>query len=151
MRIITIMITIGVLGLPMATTAHAEAGTSVASPDDCDGNGVMGRFRAVGSGASFDYRGRRVELQNESIFDRYSRAEIKSGRQSGDRVWVDRSHRRFPADRKGIIGRTEAEARGWKQCGPFTWRTQSVFNNYYAARACARIGGTSKCGKWYLD
>lgn len=129
------------------TSAPAQATTS-----DCDATGVVGRFRAVESGASFSYRGRRVELQNESLLDRYSRAEIKSGRQSGDKVWVDRSHRRFAASAHGIVSDSTAESDGWKQCGPFSGsRTQSVYNDVYAARACARMDGVSVCGKWYVD
>ena len=79
------------------------ASAASATEDDCDGIGVIGVFRAVESGASFDFRGRRVELQNESALDRYSRAEIKSGRKAGDRVYsADEamalaSHPAFPA------------------------------------------------------
>ncbi|MBK3640870.1 MULTISPECIES: hypothetical protein [Streptomyces] len=122
-----------------------------ATEDDCDGIGVIGVFRAVESGASFDFRGRRVELQNESALDRYSRAEIKSGRKSGDRLWVDRSYRSFP-DFKGIVSDQQAKRDGWKMCGPYTGsRTQSVFNSNYAARACGEFDGITKCGKWYVD
>jgi hypothetical protein len=93
-----------------------------------------------------------VELQNESLLDTYSRAEIKSGRQSGDLVWVDRSYRRFSLSTKGIVSNATAESEGWKQCGPFTGsRTQSVNNSVYAARACARMSGVSRCGSWYVD
>ncbi|MER5373316.1 hypothetical protein [Streptomyces sp. NPDC002132] len=122
-----------------------------ATEDDCDGIAVVGRFRAVESGASFDFRGRRVELQNESALDRYSRAEIKSGRQAGDRLWVDRSKRSFP-DFKGIVSDQDAKRDGWKMCGPYTGsRTQSVYNSNYAARACGEFDGITKCGKWYVD
>ncbi|MEU0677065.1 hypothetical protein ABZ330_30025 [Streptomyces sp. NPDC006172] len=122
-----------------------------ATEDDCDGIAVIGRFRAVESGASFDFRGRRVELQNESALDRYSRAEIKSGRKSGDRLWVDRSYRSFP-DTKGIVTDQQAKRDGWKMCGPYTGsRTQSVYNSDYAARACGEFDGITKCGKWYVD
>ncbi|MCL6732738.1 hypothetical protein [Streptomyces neyagawaensis] len=127
------------------------ASAASATEDDCDGIAVIGRFRAVESGASFDFRGRRVELQNESALDRYSRAEIKSGRQSGDRLWVDRSFRSFP-DFKGIVSDQNAKRDGWKMCGPYTGsRTQSVYNSNYAARACGEFDGITKCGKWYVD
>ena len=113
---------------------------------------MVGRFRRVSSGASFDYRGRTVELQNESLLDNYSRAEIKSGHQSGDLVWVDRSFHRFGIGTSGIVSNASAESEGWKQCGPFSGsRTQSVFNRFFAARACARIDDASVCGKWYVD
>ncbi|MEU6800289.1 hypothetical protein [Streptomyces neyagawaensis] len=127
------------------------ASAASATEDDCDGIAVIGRFRAVESGASFDFRGRRVELQNESALDRYSRAEIKSGRQSGDRLWVDRSFRSFP-DFKGIVSDQNAKRDGWKMCGPYTGsRTQSVYNSNYAARACGEFDGITKCGKWWVD
>ncbi|MFJ9736591.1 hypothetical protein [Streptomyces sp. NPDC101166] len=127
------------------------ATSASATEDDCDGIAVIGRFRAVESGASFDFRGRRVELQNESALDRYSRAEIKSGRQSGDRLWVDRSFRSFP-DFKGIVSDQQAKRDGWKMCGPYTGsRTQSVYNSNYAARACGEFDGITKCGKWWVD
>lgn len=132
---------------PTWTRAQAHA-----APSDCDGDAVVGRFRRVGSGASFDYKGRTVELQNESALDTYSRAEIKSGRQSGDLVWIDRSRRRFGLSAHGIIDHDTASAEGWKQCGPFSGkRTQSVINSVFAARACARIAGESRCGAWYVD
>ncbi|BAY50607.1 hypothetical protein SAMD00079811_82360 (plasmid) [Scytonema sp. HK-05] len=118
----------------------------------CDGEAVVGRFRRVGSGASFSFNGREVELQNESLLDTYSRAEIKSGWRSGDQVWVDRSYKRYDLTDSGIKSNADAESQGWKQCGPFSGkRTQSVNNSVHAARACARIDGVSKCGKWYLD
>ncbi|MFJ7047286.1 hypothetical protein CTU88_04460 [Streptomyces sp. JV178] len=127
------------------------ASAASATEDDCDGIAVIGRFRAVESGASFDFRGRRVELQNESALDRYSRAEIKSGRRAGDRLWVDRSFRSFP-DFKGIVSDGDAKRDGWKMCGPYTGsRTQSVYNSNYAARACGEFDGITKCGKWYVD
>ncbi|MBD9727016.1 hypothetical protein PV755_32555 [Streptomyces caniscabiei] len=127
------------------------ASTASATEDDCDGIGVVGVFRAVESGASFDFRGRRVELQNESALDRYSRAEIKSGRKAGDRLWVDRSHRSFP-DFKGTVTDQQAKRDGWKMCGPYTGsRTQSVYNANYAARACGEFDGITKCGKWWVD
>ena len=123
-----------------------------ATRSDCDAEGVVGRFRRVGSGASFSFNGREVELQNESLLDNYSRAEIKSGWRSGDLVWVDRSYKRYNLTDSGIKSNADAESQGWKQCGPFSGkRTQSVNNRLYAARACARIDGVSKCGKWYLD
>ncbi|MFI8232522.1 hypothetical protein ACIGDI_27170 [Streptomyces sp. NPDC085900] len=131
--------------------AFVPSSVASATEDDCDGIGVIGVFRAVESGASFDFRGRRVELQNESALDRYSRAEIKSGRKSGDRLWVDRSYRSFP-DFKGIVSDQQAKSDGWKMCGPYTGsRTQSVFNSNYAARACGEFDGITKCGKWYVD
>ncbi|MDQ0688511.1 hypothetical protein QFZ66_008341 [Streptomyces sp. B4I13] len=127
------------------------ASAASATEADCDGIAVIGRFRAVESGASFDFRGRRVELQNESALDRYSRAEIKSGRKAGDRLWVDRSFHSFP-NTKGIVSDQQAKSEGWKMCGPYTGsRTQSVFNSNFAARACAEIEGVTKCGKWYVD
>ncbi|MBE4734485.1 MULTISPECIES: hypothetical protein [Streptomyces] len=127
------------------------ASAASATEDDCDGIGVIGVFRAVESGASFDFRGRRVELQNESALDRYSRAEIKSGRKAGDRLWVDRSHRSFP-DFKGTVTDQQAKRDGWKMCGPYTGsRTQSVYNANYAARACGEFDGITKCGKWWVD
>jgi hypothetical protein len=127
------------------------ASAAMATQADCDANGVVGRFRAVESGASFDFRGRRVELQNESAIDVYSRAEIKSGRQNGDRLWVDRSFRTFSSH--GIVSDANAKRDGWKMCGPWTTgtRTQSVRNDDYAARACAEIEGVTICGKWYVD
>jgi hypothetical protein len=125
---------------------------SQATQSDCDGNAVIGRFRRVGSGASFSFNGRKVELQNESALDTYSRAEIKSGWRSGDRVWVDRSYKRYMPFDSGIKSDADAKSQGWKQCGPFSGRrTQSVINSVYAARACALIDGVTKCGKWYLD
>ena len=131
--------------------AIVPASAASATEADCDGIGVIGVFKAVESGASFNYNGRRVELQNESALDRYSRAEIKSGRKAGDRLWVDRSFRAFP-DFKGIVSDQSAKRDGWKMCGPYTGsRTQSVFNANYAARACAEIDGTTLCGKWYVD
>ncbi|MFF3849795.1 hypothetical protein [Streptomyces sp. NPDC002328] len=127
------------------------ASVASATEDDCDGTAIVGRFRAVESGASFDFRGRRVELQNESAFDRYSRAEIKSGRKSGDRLWVDRSFQSFP-NFKGIVTDQQAKSEGWKMCGPYTGsRTQSVYNSNYAARACGEFDGITKCGKWWVD
>ncbi|MDG5804359.1 hypothetical protein P9869_17130 [Streptomyces ossamyceticus] len=127
------------------------ASAASATEDDCDGIAVIGRFRAVESGASFDFRGRRVELQNESALDRYSRAEIKSGRRAGDRLWVDRSFRSFP-DFKGIVSDGDAKRDGWKMCGPYTGsRTQSVYNSNFAARACGEFDGITKCGKWWVD
>lgn len=137
-------------------SATAVVGTSAApaaaTTADCDGNAVVGVFQRVGSGASFTYAGRSVELQNESVLDTYSRAEIKSGRQSGDLVWVDRSFRRFSLSTKGIVSDATAQSEGWKQCGPFSGsRTQSVINSVYAARACARMSGVSRCGAWYVD
>jgi hypothetical protein len=130
----------------------APATPAQATPDDCDGYAVVGVFERVGSGASFTLNGRSVELQNESVFDNYSRAEIKSGRQSGDQVWVDRSYRRFGLSAHGIVSDATAQSQGWKQCGPFSGsRTQSVFNRVYAARACARADGVSQCGAWYVD
>ncbi|MBK3564290.1 hypothetical protein [Streptomyces sp. MBT62] len=131
--------------------AFVPASAASATEADCDGIGVIGVFKAVESGASFNYNGRRVELQNESALDRYSRAEIKSGRKAGDRLWVDRSFHAFP-DFKGIVSDQSAKSDGWKMCGPYTGsRTQSVFNANYAARACAEIDGTTLCGKWYVD
>lgn len=122
-----------------------------ATPADCDGNAVVGVFERVGSGASFSYAGRVVELQNESVLDTYSRAEIKSGRQASDRVWIDRSFRRFSLTAT-IVSDAEAKRDGWKQCGPFSGsRTQSVSNNVFAARACALINNVTKCGAWYVD
>ncbi|GGX90784.1 hypothetical protein GCM10010515_67400 [Streptomyces fructofermentans] len=131
--------------------AFVPASAASATEDDCDGIGVIGVFSAVGSGASFDFNGRRVELQNESALDRYSRAEIKSGRKAGDRLWVDRSFHSFP-NTKGIVTDQQAKSEGWKMCGPYTGsRTQSVYNSNYAARACAELDGITKCGKWYVD
>lgn len=139
-----VLISTGALLLVPASAASA-------TEDDCDGIGVIGVFRAVESGASFDFRGRRVELQNESALDRYSRAEIKSGRKAGDRLWVDRSHRSFP-DFKGTVTDQQAKRDGWKMCGPYTGsRTQSVYNANYAARACGEFDGITKCGKWWVD
>ncbi|MBZ3906113.1 hypothetical protein WB401_06970 [Streptomyces brasiliscabiei] len=127
------------------------ASAASATEDDCDGIAVVGVFRAVESGASFDFRGRRVELQNESALDRYSRAEIKSGRKAGDRLWVDRSFRSFP-NFKGVKADQDAKRDGWKMCGPYTGsRTQSVYNADYAARACGEFDGITKCGKWWVD
>jgi hypothetical protein len=130
----------------------APASAALATTADCDGTAVVGVFERVGSGASFTYSGRSVELQNESLLDTYSRAEIKSGYQSGDQVWVDRSYRTFSLSTKGIVSDATAESEGWKQCGPFSGsRTQSVNNSVHAARACARMSGVSVCGKWYVD
>lgn len=141
----------GAVLLTLAAAIVAAPAPAQATPDDCAGT-VVGRFRAVESGASFSYNGRRVELQNESVFDVYSRAEIKSGRRPGDQVWVDRSHRRFSLSTHGIVSNATAESEGWLQCGPFSEaRTQSVQNNVFAARACARMDGVSVCGKWYVD
>ena len=110
------------------------------------------RFRRVGSGASFNFNGREVELQNESAFDIYSRAEIKTGWRSGDQVWIDRSNKRYARSDSGIKSDADAKSQGWKQCGPFSVnRTQSVNNRDYAARACGLIDGVGKCGRWYLD
>jgi hypothetical protein len=130
----------------------APGWTARATPNDCDGYGVVGVFNRVGSGASFTYNGRSVELQNESVLDTYSRVEIKSGRQSGDLVWADRSNRRFSLSTKGIVSNATAESQGWKQCGPFSEaRTQSVNNSVHAARACAHMDGRTVCGNWYVD
>ncbi|WP_440102693.1 hypothetical protein [Streptosporangium sp. H16] len=134
-----------------ATTVVLASAPAQATPDECDGTAVIGVFQRVGYGASFNYAGRVVELQNESALDLYSRAEIKSGRKSGDQVWVDRSFRAFN-DFKGPVSNADAESQGWKQCGPFSGsRTQSVLNHIWAARACARMDGVSKCGAWYVD
>ncbi|GLY30847.1 hypothetical protein Kisp02_42120 [Kineosporia sp. NBRC 101731] len=73
-----------------------------------------------------------------------------SGRQSGDRVWVDRSFRKFP-NTKGIVSDANAKRDGWKMCGSWPNRTESVYNAEYAARACAELSGVTKCGKWYVD
>jgi len=136
----------------VVTGAVAMPSPAQATPADCDGNAVVGRFTRVGSGASFNYNGRVVELQNESLLDTYSRAEIKSGRQAGDQVWIDRSHRRFSLLDSGIVSHATATTEGWKQCGPFSGaRTQSVNNSVHAARACARMDGVSRCGAWYVD
>ncbi|MFF9039988.1 hypothetical protein ACF090_31490 [Streptomyces sp. NPDC014892] len=141
---LTVLISSGAL---VAVPASAASATEA----DCDGIAVVGVFRAVESGASFTFNGRRVELQNESALDRYSRAEIKSGRKAGDRLWVDRSHRSFP-DFKGTVTDQQAKRDGWKMCGPYTGsRTQSVFNANYAARACGEFDGVTKCGKWWVD
>src|SRR5690349_18739914 len=109
---------LSVLTIVMTATALVAFGTTTAgaAQSDCDGETVIGVFAKVGSGASFTYAGRQVELQNESALDRYSRAEIKSGRQSGDRVWVDRSFRKFP-NTKGIVADADAKRDGWKMCG----------------------------------
>lgn len=147
----------GIAGFVAAVLLSATAVASAPLPaaattNDCDGIAIVGVFQRVGSGASFTYNGRVVELQNESLFDTYSRAEIKSGSRSGDLVWVDRSYRRFSLSTKGIISSATAETEGWKQCGPFSGtRTQSVYNDVHAARACARIDGVSRCGNWYVD
>jgi len=134
------------------TVALGSADQARATPAACDGNAVVGVFQRVGSGASFSFNGRSVELQNESIFDTYSRAEIKSGRQSGDLVWIDRSYRRFELSFKGIVDDATAKSQGWKQCGPFSGnRTQSVINSVYASRACAQLNGVIRCGAWYVD
>jgi hypothetical protein len=136
---------------PTSTVGQPSGYLQMVTPDDCDGEGIVGKFKQVGSDASFPYNGRQVELQNESIFDRYSRAEIKSGRRTGDQVWVDRSYRQFSRSTKGIVSNAIAESQGWKKCGPFSGRTQSVRNDIYAARACAHLDGVTKCGKWYVD
>ena len=134
-----------------AQPARVDGQESAYSPGDCDGNAVIGRFRRVGSGASFTFHGRVVELQNESVLDTYSRAEIKSGRRAGDKVWIDRSFKRFPIKFKGIVSDAKAKSEGWKQCGPFGKRTQSVINSVYAARACVQIPNAYRCGAWYVD
>ncbi|GLY16891.1 hypothetical protein Kisp01_39060 [Kineosporia sp. NBRC 101677] len=140
------------LAIVLAATALMAFGTTSAqaAQSDCDEHTVAGQFRRVDSGASFTYAGRVVELQNERLFDRFSRAEIKSGRQSGDRVWVDRSFRSFP-NFKGIKSDAEAKRDGWKMCGSWPNRTDSVYNSNYAARACAEMSGVTKCGKWWVD
>lgn len=138
--------------LSTTTVVLVPPSPSQASQADCDATGVVGRFRRVGSGASFSFNGREVELQNESALDIYSRAEIKSGRRSGDQVWVDRSYKQYGLTDSGIKSDADAKSQGWKQCGPFSGgRTQSVNNSVHAARACALIDGITKCGKWYLD
>jgi hypothetical protein len=122
------------------------------TPRGCDGTAVVGHFKRVDFPASFEFRGRKVELQNESALDTYSRAEIRSGHGSGDLVWIDRSFKRFRLLTKGIQPSSVVEPQGWKQCGPYAEaRTQSVINSVYAARACARIEGTVLCGQWYVD
>ncbi len=142
---------IGLATSVVTTSAPAHATTA-----ECDATGVVGRFRAVESGVSFDSEGRRVELQNESIFDTYSRAEIKSGYQSGDLVWIDRSINRMSSlSPKYFWGddRVRNQGGGWRQCGPFNgFRTQSAYSWHRATRACFRpVGGSSQCGKWYID
>ena len=141
-------LTLALGALPMAASnpTTIAAATPTYSPGDCDGSAVIGRFRRVGSGASFTFSGRVVELQNESVLDTYSRAEIKSGRRAGDKVWIDRSFRRFPLKLKGIVSDAKAKSEGWKQCGPFDKRTQSVINSVYAARACVQIPNAYRCG-----
>ncbi|WP_283137815.1 hypothetical protein [Rhizohabitans arisaemae] len=130
-------------------------GTAQATPAECDGTAVVGRFRAVESGASFNFNGRRVELQNESLLDRYSRAEIKTGFRSGDQVWIDRSRRTMSQRSPRYFSddnRVRSYGGGWKQCGPFNvFRTQSVYSWHYAVRACARIDNVSRCGNWAID
>jgi hypothetical protein len=127
---------------------------ALASTADCDGTGVVGRFRVVGW-SSFDSKGRRIELQNETLLDRFSRAEIKTGFQQGDLVWIDRSINEMPLNPQHF--RDDARVRnlggGWKQCGPFNvFRTQSVFSWHRAVRACWRPpGGPSECGEWNVD
>lgn len=143
---------LALLTIVLTATALVAGGATAAqaAQSDCDGKTVVGTFKRVSSGASFTYAGRTVELQNEAIFDTYSRAEIKSGRKSGDKVWIDRSKRKFP-NTKGIVTDAAAKRDGWKQCGPWPNRTESVYNAEYAARACALINNVTKCGKWYVD
>ncbi|MDQ1294280.1 MAG: hypothetical protein QG608_2163 [Actinomycetota bacterium] len=139
-----LMVSLGLAALPATS---ASAGTS-----DCDGTGVVGYFKRVGSGASFTHNGRAVDLMNESAIDNYNRGQITSGRKSGDSVWVDRTFKTFSS---GIY--TDAYIQsvvgygGWKQCGPFNSMTQSVYTKGYASRVCAYIEGTTVCGKWYVD
>ncbi|MFC4062186.1 hypothetical protein ACFOWE_28110 [Planomonospora corallina] len=141
--------------LGATTLAVLAPGTAQATPAQCDGDGIVGRFRAVESGASFDYKGRRIELQNESLLDRFSRAEIKTGFRSGDLVWIDRSSKKMSKLSPKYFtddNHVRSYGGGWKQCGPFdVFRTQSVYSWHYAVRACARIEGVSKCGKWAID
>jgi len=47
------------------TVALGSADQARATPAACDGNAVVGVFQRVGSGASFSFNGRSVELQNE--------------------------------------------------------------------------------------
>jgi hypothetical protein len=126
----------------------------LATTADCDATGVVGQFTAV-VWSSFDSKGRHIELQNERLFDNYSRAEIKTGFQSGDQVWIDRSINTMPLSPKHF--RDDAPVRnqggGWRQCGPFNgFRTQSALSWHRAARACWRPpGGPSECGEWNVD
>jgi hypothetical protein len=149
---VMLSIAAGVLAAPTAAHAAPEVAPGDVAPLSVCVGTVLGQFRAVESGASFNHNGRRIELQNERVFDTYSRAEIKSGRQSGDQVWIDRSNRQFSLSTSGIVSDATAESQGWQQCGPFSSRTsEPVQNNIFAARACARVDGVSKCGKWYVD
>lgn len=145
-------LTLSVMTIMMTATALMGLGatTAQAAQSDCDAQTVIGVFERVSSGVSFDYAGRTVELQNESALDRYSRAEIKSGRQSGDRVWIDRSFRKF-TNFKGVVADADAKRDGWKMCGSWPNRTGSVFNADYAARPCGEFSGVTKCGKWWVD
>jgi len=139
-----LMVSLGLAALP--------AGSASASTSDCDGTTVIGYFKRVGSGASFTYNGRAVDLMNESLLDNYNRGQISSGRKSGDSVWVDRTFKKFSAGVysdsyiQGIVGYG-----GWKQCGPFNSMTQSVYAQGYASRVCAYMDGATICGKWYVD
>ncbi|MEE1759013.1 MULTISPECIES: hypothetical protein [unclassified Streptomyces] len=85
-----------------ASVVVVPASSVSATDADCDGIAVVGVFRTVESGASFTFHGRGVEPQNKSALDRCSRAEFKSGRRPGDRLWVDRSHRSFPDFKSGV-------------------------------------------------
>jgi hypothetical protein len=150
------------LGTAAAVVPAAPASASVSN---CDRGSYVGIYDTVGSGASITAAGRTLHLQNHTG-DLYSFAHISWGYRSGDAVWIDRSiYWITPQESATAYPSTAAVQQyggGWKQCGPFfetssdLVRATTVISGVkqgYATRACFRPagGGTSYCGKWYVD
>ncbi|NUP18475.1 MAG: hypothetical protein HOZ81_20790 [Streptomyces sp.] len=107
----------------------------------------------IGGGSSFTDRGRRINLLNGKLWDKYSYGRIESGRVTGDRVWVDRSINTMPLGNKHPSTSQVQSNGGWKQCGPETGaHSFYVLSWHRAVRVCwDPTSGDARCGAWYVD
>ncbi|MEU9887909.1 hypothetical protein [Sphaerisporangium sp. NPDC051011] len=122
----------------LALPALAFTASPAAADTNCGswpGNGIADHdieTRTVSAG------GRTVTfaLVNQRFSD-HSFSAFRSGYQSGDQTWVDRSY----------DGGTT-----WSQCGPFNSKFSNDLNNYHNwMRACVRFNGSSFCTPWHYD
>ncbi len=116
-------------------------------------------YRPVGSGVSFQYAGRTVELRN-GAFSEISYGTIARGQRAGDRVWLDRAdfytRTQFPL----VTVRNN-----WQQCGPrvaiCSYRgcisplAGYLYNLHRPIRVCfdhwSGARRVQRCGRWYAD
>ncbi|MFD5323512.1 hypothetical protein [Streptomyces sp. NPDC127092] len=141
---------LGLFGLPAAllTAPAAQATTS-----QCAYTWIPGAVYGEVTDVTLISQGRTLKLWNDKGADLYSYAEITSGYQSGDQVWIDRSYNHMPlGDRHPSNLQVDMNG-GWFQCGPFSRRYSGVVNSWhYAVRACMRpVNGISHCGRWNVD